>query len=500
MRLSLALTATGAVLAAANTSSPHAKRAALDDCLQSAKVPVSARNSAEWKQDARPFNQRLPYTPAAIAVPTTVEHIQAAVSCAAKVGVKVNAKSGGHSYASFGLGGEDGHLVVELDRMYNVTLDPQTNIATVQPGARLGHIATVLYREGKRAFSHGTCPGVGVGGHSLHGGFGFSSHTHGLAVDWITGASVVLANGSLVTASETENADLFWALRGAGSNFGIVASFRFKTFAAPANLTSYQINLPWSTSSAIVKGWGALQDWLLNGSMPEAMNMRILGNGYQTQLQGLYHGNASALRTAAAPLLTLLNATLSNVREYDWMGAFGEYAYSNDIDITTPSYSAAETFYSKSLVTSALPPTVLQNVADYWITTAKKVSRAWYIIIDLYGGPTSAITKVGPGATAYAFRDPTKHLFLYELYDRSFGSSYPADGFSFLDGWVKAFTQGLDATQWGMYINYADPRLNRSEAQQVYYRQNLARLRRIKRLVDPDQVFYYPQAVEPAEA
>jgi FAD/FMN-containing dehydrogenase len=159
MRLRFSLFITWAIVAAANTSSPHARRAAIDDCLQAANVPVDARNSAEWKQDARPFNQRLPYTPAAIAVPTTVEHIQAAVSCAAKVGVKVNAKSGGHSYASFGLGGEDGHLVVELDRMYNVTLDPQTNIATVQPGARLGHIATVLYREGKRAFSHGTCPG-----------------------------------------------------------------------------------------------------------------------------------------------------------------------------------------------------------------------------------------------------------------------------------------------------------------------------------------------------
>jgi hypothetical protein len=141
-------------------------------------------------------------------------------------------------------------------------------------------------------------------------------------------------------------------------------------------------------------------------------------------------------------------------------------------------------------------------VADYWINTAKKVSRAWYIIIDLYGGPNSAVTSTtaSSSSTAYAFRDPTKHLFLYELYDRSFGSSYPADGFSFLDGWVSAFTKGVDASQWGMYINYADPRLNRSEAQQVYYRQNLARLRTIKRLVDPHQVFDYPQAVEPAEA
>ncbi|AEO58513.1 FAD linked oxidase-like protein [Thermothelomyces thermophilus ATCC 42464] len=493
--LPLTVSATAVVSAA---SSPHAKRAAIDECLKNAKVPVTARNSTEWKTDASPFNDRLPYTPAAIAKPATVEHIQAAVLCAAEVGVKANPKSGGHSYASFGLGGEDGHLVVELDRMYNVTLDPETHIATVQPGARLGHIATVLYEEGKRAFSHGTCPGVGVGGHSLHGGFGFSSHSHGLAVDWITSADVVLANGSLVTASETENPDLFWALRGAGSNFGIVASFRFKTFAAPPNVTSYEINLPWTNSSNVVKGWGALQEWLLNGGMPEEMNMRVLGNAFQTQLQGLYHGNASALKTAIQPLLALLDANLSSVQEHDWMEGFRHYAYSGEIDITDPGYDQSETFYSKSLVTSALPPDVLERVAEYWIETANKVRRSWYIIIDMYGGPNSAVTRVPPGAGSYAFRDPERHLFLYELYDRSFGP-YPDDGFAFLDGWVHAFTGGLDSSDWGMYINYADPGLDRAEAQEVYYRQNLDRLRRIKQQLDPTELFYYPQAVEPAE-
>jgi FAD/FMN-containing dehydrogenase len=156
MRLAFALSPMAVALAAADL---HVKRAAIDDCLAAAKVPVDVKNSTDWKVDVHTFNQRLLYTPAAIAVPTTVQHIQAAVSCAAKVGVKVTPKSGGHSYASFGLGGEDGHLVLQLDRMDQVTLDPETQIATVQPGARLGHVATALYKQGKRAFSHGTCPG-----------------------------------------------------------------------------------------------------------------------------------------------------------------------------------------------------------------------------------------------------------------------------------------------------------------------------------------------------
>ncbi|KAK4211998.1 glucooligosaccharide oxidase [Rhypophila decipiens] len=486
--LSIAL----AGLVAAN---PLAKRAAIDDCLKSAGVPVDAQGSQEWKNDVNPFNQRLPYTPVAIAVPTSVQHIQGAVSCAAKVGIKVSPKSGGHSYASFGLGGENGHLVVELDRMYKVTLDSSTQIATVEAGARLGRVATQLYNQGRRAFSHGTCPGVGVAGHSLHGGFGFSSHTYGLAVDWIVGATVVLANGTVVETSKTQNPDLFWALRGAGSNFGIVASFKFNTFAAPSQVTAFQVNLPWNNANAIATGWAAMQDWLAAG-MPKEMNMRVFGSGGQTQLQGLYHGNSNNLRTAIQPLLSKLGASLSNAQQYDWMGAFSYYTYGGQVDVTHP-YNQVETFYSKSLVTKALPQKALQAVANYWIQQAKSNSRDWFIIIDLYGGKNSAITKVTDQDASYAHRGD--FLFLYELYDRVRFGSYPSNGFSFLDGWVKSFTNNLDKSQWAMYINYADPTMNRTEATDVYYRQNLARLQQIKAQVDPNELFYYPQAVAPAK-
>lgn len=156
MRHESLLSVAFAGLVAAN---PLAKRAAIDDCLKSAGVPVDTQGSQEWRNDVNPFNQRLPYTPVAIAVPTNTQHVQGAVSCAAKLGIKVSPKSGGHSYASFGLGGENGHLVVELDRMYKVTVDSSTQIATVEAGARLGRVATQLYNQGKRAFSHGTCPG-----------------------------------------------------------------------------------------------------------------------------------------------------------------------------------------------------------------------------------------------------------------------------------------------------------------------------------------------------
>ncbi|KAK4221434.1 hypothetical protein QBC38DRAFT_403351 [Podospora fimiseda] len=498
MRLQIALSATLAGLAVANPmNSPLNKRAAIDDCLKTANVPVNAPNSNDWRADSNPFNQRLKYTPVAMAVPTNVQQIAAAVSCAAKVGVKVNPKSGGHSYASFGLGGENGHFIVQLDRMNRVTYDSASQIATVEAGARLGHVATLLYNQGRRAFSHGTCPGVGVAGHSLHGGFGFSSHTYGLAVDWIVGATVVLANATIVETSETQNPEIFWALRGAGSNFGIVSTFRFKTFAAPSQVTVFEVNLPWNSAQAIVSGWTAIQDWLKAGA-PKEVNGRVFGSAMQTQIQGLYHGTPAQLRTAIQPLLTKLGASLSRAQQYDWMGAFSYYTYGQQVDVTRP-YNLVETFYSKSLVTPALPNNVLQNVANYWIQRAKSLNRDWFIIIDLYGGANSAITKVPANATSYPYRDPNNHLFLYEFYDRVRSGNYPNDGFSFLDGWVKAFTDGLSTSQWGMYINYADPTMNRATAQDVYYRTSLPRLKQLKAQLDPNELFYYPQAIEPAK-
>jgi FAD/FMN-containing dehydrogenase len=140
-------------------ASPFEKQAALSACLSASSVPISAPGTTDWKLDASPYNLRLNYTPVAISVPTSREHVQNAVACAAKLGIRANAKCGGHSYGSFGLGGEDGHLTIELDRMNEVVLDSTTGIAKVQGGARLGHVASELWKQGKRAISHGTCPG-----------------------------------------------------------------------------------------------------------------------------------------------------------------------------------------------------------------------------------------------------------------------------------------------------------------------------------------------------
>jgi FAD/FMN-containing dehydrogenase len=135
------------------------KRAGLGDCLDTHKVPVYTSGTKNYTQAVKPFNLRVPFTPASYAVPQTVQHVQDAVSCGVASGVQVTAKSGGHSYGSHGLGGEDGHLIVDMRRFNSVTVDQAAHTAVVGSGGRLGNIALALYDQGKQAMSHGTCPG-----------------------------------------------------------------------------------------------------------------------------------------------------------------------------------------------------------------------------------------------------------------------------------------------------------------------------------------------------
>jgi FAD/FMN-containing dehydrogenase len=147
------------LLLASTSASPLSKRAAVDDCLKTKAVPTLTAGTANYTQSIKPFNNRVTFTPAAYAVPTTVKHVQDAVACGAANGILVTAKSGGHSYASHGLGGEDGHLIVDMRTFNNVSLDASGDTATIGTGGRLGDVATALYEQGKKAIAHGTCPG-----------------------------------------------------------------------------------------------------------------------------------------------------------------------------------------------------------------------------------------------------------------------------------------------------------------------------------------------------
>ncbi|OAL00483.1 FAD-binding domain-containing protein [Phaeosphaeriaceae sp. SRC1lsM3a] len=466
------------------------KRATLGDCLTSAKVPVFTSGTSNYTQAVKPFNLRLPFKPASLAVPETVKQVQDAVTCGVNNGALVTARSGGHSYGAHGLGGEDGHLIIDLRRFNNVTVDAKAHTAVVGAGGRLGNIALALYDQGKQAMSHGTCPGVGIGGLTLHGGYGLISRMKGLTLDQLISANVVLANSSVVTASATENTDLFWALRGAGAAFGIVTHFTFKTFDAPeANIVfEYYVNS--ANSSQLAGILSTLQDFTINTQPPE-LNMRIFVG--RNQLTGVYYGNRTEYDKLMNPLLTKLGVatTSGTVSVKTWIPTLT--SFSNGALAQPEIYDYHENFYAKSLMADYLNDKAIKGLADYYYSTARNIFRSWYLLIDMHGGAKSAVSAVGQDATAYAHRNAT---FKMQFNDRIFPDSatYQPSMMSFLGDWVKAIESG-DTVQHGMYINYADTNLTKTEAHTRYWKEHYSKLVDIKTKYDPKKVFEGPQLV-----
>ncbi|KKA18465.1 hypothetical protein T310_7583 [Rasamsonia emersonii CBS 393.64] len=139
-------------------------------------------------------------------------------------------KGGGHSTG--GTSSSEGGLVIDLAQMRQVTVNEEEKIITAQGGALWGDVDKTAAQYGLATVS-GTVSHTGIGGLTLGGGFGWLSGEHGPVIDNLVGAKVVIANGEILNASETENQDLFWAIRGAGHNFGVTVEFRYQAYEQP---------------------------------------------------------------------------------------------------------------------------------------------------------------------------------------------------------------------------------------------------------------------------
>jgi hypothetical protein len=131
----------------------EADNAALQ-CLDSRVVPHKRPSHAKYADLVEPFNSRLPYKPAVVVLPTTNQHVQDAVLCAAQTDLKVQARCGGHGYASYSSGGQDGHMILNLRHLQTIQLNKSSGVATVGGGVRLGNLASGLWEQGKAVLSH----------------------------------------------------------------------------------------------------------------------------------------------------------------------------------------------------------------------------------------------------------------------------------------------------------------------------------------------------------
>jgi FAD/FMN-containing dehydrogenase len=179
------------------------------------------------------FNGRRPERyPAAVLLAQNEHDVVAGVQLARERGLRVSIRSGGHSWAAWSV--RDEALLIDLGRMREMTFDKATGIATVNPAVRGGTEFTPFLRSHGAAFPGGHCPSVGLGGFLLQGGQGWNSRRYGWACENVVAIDVVTADGELLHADESENADLLWAARGAGPGFfGVVTRFHLRTYPLP---------------------------------------------------------------------------------------------------------------------------------------------------------------------------------------------------------------------------------------------------------------------------
>ena len=187
-----------------------------------------------WNDAVAIWNGMAARLPALVLQPASAHDVAAAVSFARDHGLLVSVKGGGHNIAGISIA--EGGLTLDMSRMREVTVDPEARLARVGPGCLLGEVDQATQAHGL-ATVLGFVSETGVAGLTLGGGFGYLTRRFGWTVDNLAEVEVVTADGQVRTANRDENAELFWALRGGGGNFGVVTRFSFRLHQVGPTIT-----------------------------------------------------------------------------------------------------------------------------------------------------------------------------------------------------------------------------------------------------------------------
>jgi hypothetical protein len=384
----------------------------------------------------------------------------------------------------------DGAVVVDVKNMQQFSMNTTSWHATIGGGTLLADVTTRLHDAGGRAMAHGVCPQVGIGGHATIGGLGPASRMWGAALDHVEEVEIVLADSSIVRASATQNADVFWAVKGAGASFGVITEFVVHTEPEPGDMVSYAYHFTFGSHTEMAQ---TFKDWQAVVAQPNltrqlASELILLELGMI--ISGTFFG--SKAEYDALNLATIFSHSTSaevNVVT-DWLGLVEHWAENEALQLVGGIPSA---FYSKSL---AVTPTSLipNDTADAlfsFLDTADKGTLVWFAIFDLSGG---AIADIPANATAYAHRDALYYLQTYAIDLGRVTNTTRA----FLNGLNDVITGSMPGVTFGAYPGYVDPAL--PNGQLDYWGTNLPRLEQIKAAVDPRDLFRNPQSVRPAQA
>jgi FAD/FMN-containing dehydrogenase len=390
-----------------------------------------------------------------------------------------------------GIGGQDGLIVVDLKNFKQFSIDKNTWQATIGGGTLLGDVTKQLHENGNRAMAHGTCPQVGIGGHATIGGLGPSSRMWGSALDHVEEVQVVLANSSIIRASEQQNSDVFWALKGAAAGFGIITEFKVRTQAEPAESVLYSYSLQVGNTKAKADAFKKWQALITDPDLSRKFASQFIITELGAVITGTYFGSQKEFDSLNISS-RLPHQDESVIVLKDWLGVVGHWAEDLALEIGGGIQS---NFYAKSVAYTkddVIPDAAVDKLFEY-VDKTDKGTPLWFVIWDLEGG---AINDVAPDATAYGHRDA---LFYHQAYGVNLVGRVNDKIRNFLTGFNKAVSDSLPGHNLGAYAGYVDPALGDGGAS-AYWGDNLPRLEKIKASIDPKDIFHNPQSVRPAKA
>ncbi|KAL2060818.1 hypothetical protein VTL71DRAFT_8870 [Oculimacula yallundae] len=483
--------AISSLLATLSQAAPQAsvQPANLESCIESAGISSSFSTNTTWAADTSPWQLRIRPTPSGVISPTTPEQIASGLACAAAAGLKVACRNGGHSYGSYGVGGNDGALVIRMDSFQSTSYDVTTGLFTYGGGSIVGDVATWLWDNHGAHFPHVRANRVGAAGSSIGGGFGSTSRFLGTPMDYLSSAQVMLYNGTIVTASKTENADLFWAVQGAGSSYGILLSLTTKTWKPiHQQVTNYTITVGNVDIGTGVKALLAIQDYALSGACPDELSLRWSLTAPPFTGSGFYYGDPAAFQAAIDPLLRALpvgtNLTTS-VSDFWTMENIATPQLNSKVEVFPP-----RNFYLQALVLRTDAPFTYESAFALYNATTFSFNRTdltKFGFIDLWGGVSRDIKDED---TSFAHANS---LFLIRWEGRlATGlTEFPADGISYLRGQMKPFESQLlkEGIPLRGFVNYRDTELTVAEWSRRLFAGNWERVLRIKRSIDPTGMF-----------
>src|SRR5438309_777794 len=465
----------GAVAAGVNLD-----QAALGRLRSSSKGELVFPSDATYDERRKIWNGSIDRRPALIARCSSVSDIVAAVRFGRETDLPTAIRSGGHSFP--GHSTCDGGLVIDLSPMKAIGVDVEKRTARVQAGVLLGELDRATQAFGL-AVPAGIVTHTGLAGLTLAGGIGWLMRKHGLTVDQLLSVELVTADARVLRASASENPDLFWGIRGAGSNFGIVTAFEFRLNPVGPTVLAGPIFWPMEESANVLRFY---RDWITD--VPDELTTVVV----HRRMPAL---PAIPVELHGKPVVTVISCYAGPVEDGEVvirpMRQFGTpildlcmpkpfVAHQAMFD---PSFPRGRWYYFRSADVAELTDSVIDVVAE---RAPQMTSPLTAFPIFQLGG---AIRRVGDDETAFNGRSAGHTININ-------AATASAAGFDEEREWSRSFWTALLPYQSSVYVNFLMDE-GQERIRQAYGPARYDRLKALKRKYDPDNFFRINQNIPP---